>query len=221
MSGVDHYGILLAARSRALTVAVCTTGSTTLAATGSTYTRAAGSFITDGFREGMEVTPAGFSDTTPRVITSVTATVMTVNGTPTAQVAASGRTLSVGMPTTFVSEGKLLKTRVTGVPHVVEFYVPGGAAKRGVGANGYVELLPTYGLQLWGPDDTGAGALASLADALLRHLKPETQLTLGSGEIALVRTQPAPSAAPRTRLDDGWSVITLSFPLRLTTSNAS
>lgn len=215
---IAHYPLLLAVRARALTVEVCTTGSTTLAATGSTYTRAAGSFLTDGFRVGMEVTPAGFSDTTRRVITALTATVMTVNGTPTAQAAASGRTLSVGMPQGFVAENTKYEP-VTGTPYVVEQYLPGGLTKRGLGPLGFLEAQPTYVLQLWGPIETGAGALAALADALLEHFAPSTAITVGS-DTATVRSDVAPSVSPRQFPATGWSVVTVSIPLRLFTANA-
>ena len=216
---IVHREIHMAARARALTVQVCTTGSTTLAATGSTYTRAAGSFVTDGFKVGMEVTPAGFSDTARRTITDVTAAVMTVNGTPTAQGAAAGRTLSAGMPQGFVAEN-IAYTPIAGTPYVAESYLPGGMTKHALGAFGNLEALPTYVLQLWGPTETGIGALSDLADALLEHFAPTTPLTLANGDVARVRSDVAPSLSPRTSPAAGWSVITLSIPLRLYTANS-
>jgi hypothetical protein len=51
----------LALRGRVLTLSVATTGTTSLAATATGYTRAAGSFVTDGFKPGMEVLAAGFA----------------------------------------------------------------------------------------------------------------------------------------------------------------
>jgi hypothetical protein len=216
---VNHLAIQLACRARALTLEVCTTGSTTLAATGSTYTRAAGSFVTDGFAVGMEVTPSGaWSDTTKRVVTAVTATVLTVDGTPTAQVAASGRTLSVGLPSNAGWENVGTATEAR-VPMVEERYIPGATRRRTLGSFGQLEVLPIYELTFHGRTGADVTALASYADALIEHFAPDTPLTVGS-DTARVRGLPAPTRSAIRTLEGGAAFTTVSIPLTLDTANS-
>ncbi len=190
-----------------------------LTATGSTYTRTVGSFVTDGFRVGMEVTPSGFSDTTPRVITQVEALTLTVDGTPTAQTVSGGRTLTVGLPSTAVYENRVSDPTAT-VPYWVENYLPGASEKYTVAQTGSLEVLPLYVLQLYARMDVGIGALAKTADALLAHFAPGTALALTTGDTAVVRGRPAPTRSQLTNPDSGWALVTVTIPLRCSTANA-
>ncbi len=216
---VNHLAIQLACRARALTLEVCTTGSTSLAATGSTYTRAAGSFLTDGFAIGMEVTPAGFSDTTKRVITGVTATVMTMDSAPTTQVAAGSRTLSVGLPSNAGWENVGTATEAR-VPMVEERYIPGATTKRGLGPLGFLEVLAMYELTFSGRTGADVTALASYADAVIEHFAPTTPLTLASGEVVTVRESPAPTRTALAVVEGGAAFTIVTIPLRLFTANS-
>lgn len=65
----------------------------TLAATTTGFTRASGSFITDGFVNGMWLTPSGFSDNQISLITNVTALAITVAEPRLAEGSAAGRNL--------------------------------------------------------------------------------------------------------------------------------
>jgi hypothetical protein len=85
-------------RARLVSTVVASTGLVSLAATASGYTRAAGSFVADGFTVGMEVTPVGFSHTAVEVVTDVQPLTLTVRATHPAQAAASGRSLNVRLP---------------------------------------------------------------------------------------------------------------------------
>lgn len=215
---IQHAIIPLACRARALTVEACTTGSTTLARTADGYSRAAGSFVTDGFRVGMEVTPDGFASDTPEVITALTATAMTTDTAHTAQAAASGRTLSVGLPSRRAWENVRFAAD-QGKPYVEEEYLPGGMTKYTLGAFGKLLATPIYVLRLYGPIEIGRDALALLADALLEHFAPGTPITLSNGDIAEVRGDVAPTVSTLT-IDQTWAVVTVSIPLRLYTANS-
>ena len=82
-----------------------TTGSVTLSASSTGYARSSGSFLTDNFRAGMELTTvSGFavsgnnvSNAAGKVITAVTALTMSCTGNAT-DAAASGRVLTAGLP---------------------------------------------------------------------------------------------------------------------------
>jgi hypothetical protein len=87
---LDHTAATLALRARAIATTLASTSGVDLTATTTGYTRAdAGSFLTDGFRSGMEVTPAGFSANAVDVITEVTASTITTKTAHAAQ--SSGR----------------------------------------------------------------------------------------------------------------------------------
>ena len=80
---ISNSAVLLALRNRALSLVVATTGSVSLSATATGYARAAGSFVTDGFKVGMDLTATGF--TTPgnngaHVLMAVTALTLSCLG---------------------------------------------------------------------------------------------------------------------------------------------
>ena len=79
--------------------APATTGSTTLSAGPEGYSRSSGSFITNGFVVGQQITASGFSNAANNgrsTITAVTATQLTVTKStpPVAEAAATGRTIA-------------------------------------------------------------------------------------------------------------------------------
>lgn len=189
-----------------------------LAATTSGFTRTVGSFLTDGFAVGMEVTPTGFTTTTPGTITALTATTMTVTGTRTADSAAGGRTLAVDLPTVRAWEN-VDATPVVGAPWIEEAYLPGAADKPSVTSEGYVEVLPIYSITVRTPLGIGTAGILGYVDALLAHFAPSTPLTLTSGDGLTVRGRPAPTASPIVR-GEGWAACQVSIPLRLITANS-
>ena len=108
-----------------------TTGSTSLSATATGYARASGSFVTNGFVVGQEITASGFTNAANNgrsTITAVTATTITVNkATPTvAEEAATGRSL--------VADAVIRVTRPGSAAGVVEAPASGRflVASRGV-----------------------------------------------------------------------------------------
>ena len=216
---IDHSAIQLACRARARSLSVCTTGAMSLTSTTTGYTRASGSFLTDGFRMGMEVTPAGFSDTTKRTITAVTALAMTVNGAPTAQTADVGRTLSVGLPSSQAWEN-VAHTPAVGTPWVSESYVPGALSRATMGALGQLEALGLYILSVYGPTGIDTGALYGYADALVSHFAPDTPLALSTGDTTRVRGRPAPSVGQVLILDGGWAALTVTIPILTRVTNS-
>jgi len=192
---------------------------TQLAATATGYTRASGSgsFLTDGFAVGMDVTPTGFTQTTPATITSVSALAMTVRGGRTAQMVGTA-SLTSGLPV-LIGYENISITPTTDTPYCVEEYLPGALAKVTVGAFGELEATPLYVLRLLYPQHTGMTALRRTSDALLTLFAPGTPLTVGS-DIARVRSDLAPFPSPITQTEDGWASCTVTIPLRLRTNNS-
>lgn len=218
MSGINHTAAHLAARTQLLTLSVVTTGSTTLSATTTGYARAAGSFVTDGFAVGMEVTPSGFAVNTVDVITAVTALALTVKNTRTAEAAAGSRTLAVLLPATRAWENVEIEP-TTGVPYISEEYVPGPTEKITLGPLGEVEALPLYLPRIFVPKNIGRAAASKYADALLNLFAPGRDLTI-SGASLSVRTSPGPFPGQLLQTQDGWAFVPVTIPLRYRVANA-
>lgn len=225
---LDHAAARLALRNLLLTLSVCTTGSTSLAASAaggtsgaSAFTRTAGSFLTDGFAVGMEVAATGFAtsgNNTHTTITDLSALTMTVSATLTDDVAASGRTLAVGLPQTVIYEG-IPGAPTAATPYATEQYLPGPVTRRTVGTRSTLEAMPMYVVGLAVPIDTGDLAASSYVNALLTLFAPGTSLTVGSDAL-VVRGDPAPFAGQLLRTDDAWMQQTVTVPLRSYTANA-
>ncbi len=211
---IQHSLVVPACRARALTLAVCTTGAITMARTATGYSRATGSFLTDGLRVGMEVTPGGFAADTPEVIRTLTATAMTTDTPHAAQPAAAGRTLAVGLPSRRAWENVRFVPEQE-KPYVEEEYLPGTGRVRTFGTpNPMTEQFPLYLLRLFGRIEVGRDALSATVDALLAHFPPNLALTLANGDLARVRGDVVPSPSALT-IDQTWAVVTVTIPLRV------
>jgi hypothetical protein len=224
---IDHEAYHLALRARARTLTVCTTGSTTLSATSAGYARTTGSFLTDGFRPGMQLLAAGFAKSANngrRVITAVSALAIECAGC-SGEGAASGRTISVGLP---IADGDVEAlwenvefTPTTGVPWTEERYIPGPAPRKvELGEDGEVELRPMYELRIHFPENKAARAVAKYTDAICNHFAHPYYATLGSGDLLRARTDVMPFRGELRPSRPGWVsvAVTLPFWIRTTTS---
>lgn len=216
---IDHAAVFLALRAQVLTLSVCTTGSATLTATATGYARGTGSFVTDGFVIGQEVTPAGFTQTTPGIVTAVTATALTIMGGRTAETPAGACTLSVGLPALRSWENTAL-TPVANRWFVAEQCLPGPAEQVTLGPQGFIEYLPQYVLTLYGLNNTGISALSKAADAVLALFPPRQSFAYTGGTVA-VRADLAPYRGQlRPTPDNGWATITITVPCRVRSPNS-
>lgn len=215
---IDEVAMQLAMRAKALTLSVATTGLVSLSATPNGYARVTGSFLTDGFYPGMEVTPAGFATNLPRVITYVTALALTVLGSVTAEGAAGGRSLTVGLPSQRAWENVAFEP-TAGVPWVQEQYLPGPSAQVTLGPNGELELTPMYALFVNLPAETGL-TVKRYVNALRVLFAPRTAITLANGDVLRVRSDTGPYAGQLQQSQPGFAVQPLTIPFRLRTNNA-
>ena len=216
---INHYLIQKALRAKLLTFALPTTGSAQISATTSGYARASGSFLTDGFTPGMEVTGTGFStaaNNTAKTITSVTATAMLAPGC--AVEAAATRTLTVNLPLGRAWENVKYEP-TTKVPWVEENYLPGGMEKTSLGPLGELEALPLYVVKIYVPQNTGIGAARTYADQLITLFAPGTSLTV-AGHTVTVRTVPTTYAGQLIQTESGFGVIPVTVPIRVRTANS-
>jgi hypothetical protein len=217
---ISHAAIQLALRAKAVTLSVCTTGSISLSATTTGYARPNGSFVTDGFAVGMEVTPSGFATNTVDVITAVDALTMTTKNARAAEVQAAGRTILVTLPSRRAWENLALTTVVPMVPYVEEQYVPGPSVVDTVGASALITAEPLYVLNLFLVPNTDLLAARRYGDALLSLFAPRTTIALSSGDVLRVRDDTNPVLGQLRQLTSGFAVMPLSVPLRCFTTNA-
>ena len=225
---IDHYSIQKALRVKLQTLSVCTTGSVTLSVTATGYARTTGSFLTDGFVPGLEVSGTGFGaagNNTAKTITSVSALTLTCPGC--AVESATTATLACGLPSIRAWENAEPmdadgdpQEPVAGRPWVEEQYIPGPMQKTTLGALGQLEVLPIYAPKIYVPAGLGVGAARKYADALLTLFAPSTALTVANHTV-VVGNVPAPYSGQLLQASPGWAVIPVTIPLRVRTASSA
>jgi hypothetical protein len=223
---MNHTAAQKALRTQLLTLEVVTTGTTTLGADASGYTRSSGSFVTDGFAIGMEVTPGGFTETEVGIVTAVSALALTIDGGRTVETATAGRSLSVGVPAARGWENVAL-TPVSGEPYIEEQYNPAASVLLGGPADGgTMEHTGLYVLRWYSRDNTGLAALTAAADALLTLFKPGTTLAIDATDTLRVRGDIGPWRGPimveasgEGGAHAGWAVVVVTIPWRVYSTN--
>lgn len=214
----DMAAVHLALRLRAEALVIATTGAISLEAVTSGYVRTVGSFVTDGFTVGSEITPQGFATNTRRVITRVQTLTLTVSGTLTAESAAGGRTISVGIPALFKKENTAF-TPVNGRPYLAEVFTPAtNTLRAGPAANGVREETGLYELRWYGLSNTGVLGIRQAVDALAARFTPGTNVTAGV-DVVHIRGDVAPFKSRIANSDDGFSVCVLTIPWRVFSAN--
>lgn len=229
---IDEIQMQLALRSRLLTLSVATTGAVSLAATTTGYTRTTGSFVTDGLMAGMEAVAAGFANNGPVVITEVSALAIKaqrvvttiVNGVPTyslapivAEVAASGRSLAVGLPSNRAWENDYFEP-TAGIPWVREEFLPGPTSQETMGPNGELQATPQYALYFNAPAGTRLTAKRYVQAARVLFA-PRTAIALTNGDTLRVRADTGPYAGQLQTSTPGFANQPLTIPLRLRSPN--
>jgi len=215
---LDHQELLLALRTRLLTTEIATTGATALAATGTGYTRAAGSFVADGFVHGMEVLPSGFSANDIGIIKTVEAQTITTYDPRTAEGADSGRSLTVGIPLLRGWEN-LAMERIARRWYIDEDYLPGTPIRIGIGAKSFMEDQPAYVLRVEGLPGIGTEAMFTVTQGILDLFPPTLAIILAGGHIVYVRSDVAPYREQMVSRVAGTVEIVITIPLVVRTSN--
>lgn len=215
---LDQDAALLALRNRMLALVVCTTGAQSLSATATGYARAAGSFLDDGFRDGMEFLAAGFGtagNNGRRVIESVDATTITTTTTlafPTVEAAAGGRTLSVGLPIGRSLDNKGY-TPAPGRPYIEEDFVPGGHGLRSFPAQGGTSQEDgLYVVKWYGLAGKGSSGIRRPVQALMALFAPGTVLSANGVSLRMGDFNDAVKSGQIIPQGNGWSVCIVTIP---------
>lgn len=214
---IDESAATLAFRNRALTLSAATTGSTTLSATALGYARSSGSFITDGFAQGMEVTATGYSaaNNAAHVITGVTSQFLTIKGGCAVQPATAGRNITAGLPSHRAWENEsFTESDSVGFPYIAEQFVPATTSLLSItGQGGTVEETGLYVLTLYGLSDYGQAGIRKYINALKALYAPGTTMTAGSHTIR-VRGDTSTRSGQIIPLGGEWSTCQLTIPWR-------
>lgn len=205
-------------RTQLRSTQIVSTGSQTLAATKTGYTRATGSFITDGFEVGMELKPTGYVNNTPSAIKALSATVITTRQERAVEAAAPGRSLTVGIPSIRAWENKKA-TPDDNLWFISEDYLPGPSVRITTGPLAEFDQFPTYVIKLYGFPDVGSQALSKVARGVLLSFLPGLALDLSDGTQLRVRSDPAPYLGQILADDEGFAFIVVTIPLRVRTRN--
>lgn len=217
---IDHFNLLLALRTKLLALDVADTGSITMSATSTGYARTTGSFITDGFYVGMELTATGFTKATNNqaaVVTAVTALALTCRGTAS-EAATAGNRLQVKLPAGRAWEATNFEP-TTGSPYIEEQYLPGPTQQITLGPLAELEITPMYHVNFFVPSDLGMYAAAKYGDAFLTLFAPRTAIAVG-GDTLRVRSDTSPFRGQIRRAQPGFVVMPVTAPLRLRTANS-
>jgi translation initiation factor 1 (eIF-1/SUI1) len=220
---IDESAAVLAFRNRAITLSVATTGSASLSATALGFARSSGSFITDGFVQGQEISATGFSavNNAAKVITGVTAGFLTIKGGCAVQSSTAGRTILCGLPSHRAWENeKFDQSEAAGFPYIAEQFVPATSELKTImGQGGTVEETGLYVLTLFGLSGAGQAGIRKYVNALKSLYAPGTTMTAGSHTIR-VRGDTSTRAGQIIPLGGEWSTCQLTIPWRAFSINA-
>lgn len=220
-SALDITDLRIKVRTLLSTLVVCTTGSISLASSLVGYTRSdGGSFVTDGFAVGMEVLASGFATNNGyTTVTEVTASLLSVAGGRTVEATAAVRTVKCVLPERVVYEN--LNTDPDNSRQYVEEELLTDAPPQllGLTSGGVVEHTPQYILRWYFPEDVGTRGPDRCAQKLLELFPAGSTLALADGTFVKVRGDIMPSRSKLTPDKPGWTVCTITIPLRAYTLN--
>jgi len=167
-----HPSLRAAVRERLLTVTEVDVSVGSITASGGVYTRASGSWITDGFRIGQEVTVSGLSGGNGVVrVRSLTALALTTTGT--ASGSGTGRFL-VALPQGRAWEGQGVYRPTLGQPYISEAYVPASSARVSQGSpTPVIQHDINANVTLFYPASEGTEAVERMAGAIQAHFMPK------------------------------------------------
>lgn len=217
-----------ACRARLVTLIVADTGPISIAASvaGGSQGRSAyirddvgGSFIEDGFRVGMEVSPVGFPLNAPTPIVALTALVATVKDVLGAVGAAGGRSLRVALPSGRRWENVAFDP-TTGRPYFEEQYTPGPGHRASSVKDGWLTYEPQYFVLFNTQEGVGGEASNGYTDTLRALFRPDSIMVLPNGDILRVRGDVIPYASQLQNATPGWVTTVFTIPLRVLTQNS-
>lgn len=213
----DHAEGWKAMWTRAETLVVATTGTMTLGADAAGYTRASGSFITNGFAAGMEVVGTGWPGSVGAagIADTPSALAIPIIGGRTVTTPAGSRSLSVGLPLDRRRGGT--QNPATTTPATRPFVSDKWAPTRAADSGGIVDT-GFYYITWNGLSNKGDLAMFRQMQALRDLFPPGYTFTIGS-YLLRVTGDPAPNFTPPVTTTNGYDFSQLSIPWRIITAS--
>ena len=226
---VDERLTRIALQARLLTAVFATTGVVAdLSASTSKFIRTTGSFITDGFEVGMEITASGFNagNNAAHIIKSRSALELEVTGLLNTQALAAGRSLTAGIPVSRAWDNiDPHDTWAPGTrPRIADRFVPATAILRSFPAQG--GLMVETGLYIvtyYGLWDKGDAAIRRVSTTIKKRFTPGVNLTAGTDTVRIRgggEGEPATQSGELTPLDNGWAYVQVTVPWWAMTINS-
>lgn len=220
---IDHDAWRKRMRQHMMTLVVADTGVTDLEVTATGFKRAAGSFITDGFAEGMELVASGFGGALNgyhTITDQVDDLTMACYGC-SVLASAPGRRLVVGLPERQAWENVDLPEDTLPLvrPFFEEQYVPGPSDVRTMGVRGMIIAEPMYSPRVHVKKGIGTTAIDRYVGKMIELFAPKTALILANGDILRVRADQNPFPGQLRQEASGHAVVPVTFPFRIETAN--
>lgn len=127
-------------------------------------------------------------------------------------------TIALGLPSSRAWENVKFDP-APGTPYIAERWLGGPVTLTTLPYDGFLEATPQYQVMVYTATNIGMDAASSYGDAILRHFRPGTTITDAAGIIARVRADTGPFRTSLALDTPGWSVLSLTIPLRVETRN--
>lgn len=214
-----HRQARLVIRLQLDTIVVHTTGPlTTIAVAAAGYTRSAGSFLTDGFAVGDELTVSGAAlaaNNTVAVATNVTAGLLSVDRVRTPAAAGPAITIQAKLPSIRVYEGIEGTALAPLRPYLKERLTPISSRRQTIGPVALVRHLGAVLWDLYVPAGNGTDAADRMADAFITAFWDGLVLSNGTQRVTI-----RGSSRSAGLLDPQWYHVPLLVQYQADTINA-
>lgn len=211
-----HTDLILAMRSRLLSLVVCSSSADSLTVVNNAYVRNSGSFVDDKFAVGMEIQVTGFDspeNNGRKLITAVTPVSITVREVLVGEADASGRSITVGIPADRAWENIAFEPN-TDYPFIEEDYAPAPPELYGSYTAGLKKATGLYVIKWYGMPNVGISALFRCTDALIQHFPPGYDVINTPSCVAQVSPENLPYRSSLINNLNSKSVITVTIPYR-------
>jgi hypothetical protein len=211
---VANAEIIQAVRDRLVTLRVAE-ASAPVAHSLTGFTRLTGSFLTDRFLFGMEVTALYGTEEVGAIAKIVVDEQMVLLVPPRQDADPDG--LYVGLPLQRGWENEDINPS-SHVWWVDEDYLSGPSSlAAGNYTNGELDITPAYVLRLYGLSGIGIGAVHAVADGIVNLFPPGSALITTGGTVVRVRGDTAPFKGQLLNNGARHAVISITIPLRVRT----
>lgn len=220
---LSHGAVHLALRDRTDGLSVCSTSGVNITVVANGYVRASGSFITENYKPGMEIHPAGCTNPTNNeraIVVQVEALKLTTREARIPESSASGRTITVGVPEALADENVAFDANAS-FQYLEEDYVRGPRVMLTMPYDGgTMREEGIYALNWYFLPGFDSFAIHACIDALLALFAPGTVIGTGANAVVVAGDPSGPTATQPEPDGEGWVVVSIEVPFYAHTTSA-